>query len=139
MEHTLSIIKPNGVKKGLIGEILSRFEKAGIKIAAMKMVHLTKEEAQGFYVVHKDRPFYDSLTTFMSSGPIVVSALTGENVISKNREIMGATDPAKAAKGTIRADFGESIEKNIAHGSDARETAKWEIDYFFKDEKKLEY
>ncbi|MEW5744062.1 MAG: nucleoside-diphosphate kinase [Nitrospirota bacterium] len=131
MERTLSIIKPDAVKKNVIGEIVGRFEKKGLRIAAMKKIHLSKEEAEGFYIVHKDKPFYGSLTGFMSEGPIVVMVLEGENAIAKNREIMGATNPANAAPGTIRKDFAESIERNAVHGSDAPETAKFEIAYFF--------
>lgn len=131
MERTLSIIKPDAVKKNVIGEIISRFEKNGLRIAAMKKIWMTKEEAKGFYIVHKDRPFYDSLTDFMSEGPIVVMVLEGENAIAKNREIMGATNPANAAPGTIRKDFAENIERNAVHGSDAPETAVFEIGYFF--------
>lgn len=131
MERTLSIIKPDAVKKNIIGEIISRFEKNGLRIAAMKKIWMTKEEAKGFYIVHKDKPFYDSLTDFMSEGPIVVMVLEGDNAIAKNREIMGATNPANAAPGTIRKDFGENIERNAVHGSDAPETAVFEIGYFF--------
>lgn len=131
MERTLSIIKPDAVKKNVIGEIISRFEKNGLRIAAMKKIWMTKEEAKGFYIVHKDRPFYDSLTDFMSEGPIVVMVLEGENAIAKNREIMGATNPANAAHGTIRKDLAENIERNAVHGSDAPETAAFEIGYFF--------
>ncbi|MDI6729470.1 MAG: nucleoside-diphosphate kinase [Thermodesulfovibrionales bacterium] len=131
MERTLSIIKPDAVKKNVVGEIISRFEKNGLRIAAMKKIWMTKEEAKGFYIVHKDRPFYDSLTDFMSEGPIVVMVLEGENAIAKNREIMGATNPANAAPGTIRKDFAENIERNAVHGSDAPETAAFEIGYFF--------
>lgn len=130
MEQTLSIIKPDGVAKGLIGEIIKRFEDNGLKIIAMKMVHLTKKEAEGFYIVHKERPFYSSLTDFMSSGPIVVMVLEGKDAIKKNREIMGATNPKDAAPGTIRRDFGTEIEKNIVHGSDSPESAAFEIGYF---------
>jgi nucleoside-diphosphate kinase len=131
MERTLSIIKPDAVKKNLIGEIISRFEKNGLRIAAMKKIWMSKEEAKGFYIVHKDKPFYDSLTDFMSEGPIVVMVLEGENAISKNRDIMGATNPANAEEGTIRKDFGENIERNAVHGSDSPETAAFEISYFF--------
>ncbi|MEK6692848.1 MAG: nucleoside-diphosphate kinase [Nitrospirota bacterium] len=131
MERTLSIIKPDGVAKGLIGEVIKRFENNGLKIRAMKMLHLTKKEAEGFYIVHKDRPFYISLTDFMSSGPIVVMVLEGKDAIKKNREIMGATNPKDAAPGTIRRDFGLEIEKNIVHGSDSPESAAFEIGYFF--------
>ena len=130
-EQTLSLIKPDGVSRGLIGEVIGRFEKAGLKIRAMKMLHLTKEQAQGFYAVHKERPFYDSLTGFMSSGPIVAMILEGDNAIQKNRDLMGATDYRQAAPGTIRADFAKDIEANIVHGSDAPDTARTEISYFF--------
>jgi len=131
MERTLSIIKPDGVKKGLIGEVIKRFEKNGIKILAMKMLNLSKKEAQGFYYVHKGKPFYESLTDFMSSGPIVVMVLEGEGVIKKNREIMGATNPKDALPGTIRRDFASNVEQNIVHGSDSLENAEFEISYFF--------
>lgn len=131
VEKTLSIIKPDGVKKNIIGEVVRRFEANGLKVAAMKMRHLSKKEAEGFYIVHRERPFYGSLTEFMSSGPVVLMVLKGEGAIAKNRELMGATDPAKAAAGTIRKDFADSIESNIAHGSDAPETAAFEIGYFF--------
>ena len=130
-QRTLSIIKPDGVRKGLIGEVIRRFEAAGIRIAAMRMLRLTRAEAEGFYAVHRERPFFGSLTEFMSSGPIVVMVLEGENVIARNRELMGATDPKKAAKGTIRADLADSVEQNIVHGSDAPETSATEITYFF--------
>ena len=130
-EQTLSLIKPDGVSRGLIGEVIGRFEKAGLKIRAMKMLHLTKEQAQGFYAVHKERPFYDSLTGFMSSGPIVAMILEGDNAIQKNRDLMGATDYRQAAPGTIRADFAKDIEANIVHGSDGPDTAKTEISFFF--------
>lgn len=132
-QRTLSIVKPDGVRKGVVGEVVRRFETAGIRIAAMRMLRLTKQEAEGFYAVHRERPFFASLTDFMSSGPIVVMVLEGENVIARNRELMGATDPKKAAPGTIRADFAEEIEKNIVHGSDAPETADTEIRYFFSE------
>jgi nucleoside-diphosphate kinase len=131
MEKTLSIIKPDGTSRGLIGEVIKRFENNGIKIAAMKMILMSKKQAQGFYAVHKDRPFYDGLTDFMCSGPAVVMVLTGENVISKNRELMGATNYKEAAEGTIRRDFATDIEKNIVHGSDSPESAAFEISYFF--------
>ncbi len=131
MEKTLSIIKPDGVSRGLIGEVIGRLEKNGLKILAMKMLHMTKAQAEGFYAVHKERPFFASLTDFMSSGPVVVMVLTGENAISRYRELMGATDYQKAAEGTIRRDFARDIEKNIVHGSDAPETAAFEIGYFF--------
>ena len=134
VEQTLSIIKPDGVQKNLIGEIYSRFEKAGLEIVAARMMHLTEEQAQGFYAVHKERPFYNDLVSYMTSGPVIVQALQGEDAIAKNREIMGATNPADAAAGTIRKDFAESIEENIVHGSDAAETAAVEIAYFFGDD-----
>jgi nucleoside-diphosphate kinase len=130
-EKTLSLIKPDGVSRGLIGEVIGRFEKAGLKIRAMKMLHLTLDQARGFYAVHKERPFYDSLTGFMSSGPIVAMILEGDNAIQKNRDLMGATDYRQAAPGTIRADFAKDIEANIVHGSDAQDTAKTEISFFF--------
>lgn len=131
MERTLSIIKPDAVKKNAIGEIVGRFEKNGLRIAAMKKIHMSKEEAKGFYIVHKERPFYDSLTDFMSEGPVVVMVLEGEGAIAKNREIMGATNPANAAPGTIRKDLAESVERNAVHGSDSPESARFEISYFF--------
>jgi len=132
-ERTLSIVKPDGVRKGVIGEVIRRFEAAGIRIVAMRMLHLAKKEAEGFYAVHRERPFFASLTDFMSSGPIVVMVLEGDDAIARNRKIMGATDPAKADKGTLRADFAGSIEQNIVHGSDAPQTAATEIRYFFSD------
>ncbi len=131
MELTLSIIKPDGVEKNIIGEVYKRFEQAGLKIVASKMMHLTEEQAGKFYEVHKERPFYGELITYMSSGPIMVQALYGENAIQKNRELMGATNPKEADPGTIRADFADSIDKNAVHGSDAPETAKVEIAFFF--------
>ena len=131
MERTLSIIKPDGVKRALIGEVIKRFDTNGIKIAAIKMIHMTRSQAQGFYAVHKERPFFDSLSAFMSSGPAVVMVLEGENVIARYRELMGATNYKEAAPGTIRADFATDIEKNVVHGSDAPETAAFEIGYFF--------
>ena len=131
MERTLSIIKPDGVSRGLIGEVIRRFEKNNIKIVAMKMIHMTKIQAQSFYAVHKERPFFGSLTDFMSSGPVVVMALEGEKVISKNRELMGATNYKEAAPGTIRADYATEIEKNIVHGSDSPQSAAFEIGFFF--------
>ncbi|MFP4349511.1 MAG: nucleoside-diphosphate kinase [Desulfococcaceae bacterium] len=131
MERTLSIVKPDGVARGVIGEVVRRFEANGIKIAAMKMIHMSQKEARGFYAVHKERPFFDSLTDFMTSGPCVVMVLEGENVIKKNRELMGATNPKDAADGTIRKDFATDVEKNVVHGSDAPETAAFEIGYFF--------
>jgi nucleoside-diphosphate kinase len=131
MERTLSIIKPDGVQRGVIGEVIKRFEASGIRVVAMKMLHMSKRQAQGFYAVHRERPFFDSLTDFMSSGPAVVMVLEGENVIQKNRELMGATNYKEAAAGTIRRDFATDIEKNVVHGSDAAETAAFEIAYFF--------
>ncbi len=133
MERTLSIIKPDGVAKNVIGDVILRFETKGIKIAAMKMLQLTKTQAQGFYAVHKERPFFNSLTDFMTSGPIVVMVLEGEDVIAKNRELMGATNFKDAKEGTIRKDYATDIEKNVVHGSDAPETAAFEIKYFFND------
>ncbi|MBN2233064.1 MAG: nucleoside-diphosphate kinase [Deltaproteobacteria bacterium] len=132
-ELTLSIIKPDAVAKGVIGEIVATFEKNGLKIAAMKMVHLSRREARGFYAVHRERPFFDSLTDFMSSGPAVVMVLSGAGAIGKNRELMGATNPAEAAAGTLRQRFATDIEKNAVHGSDAPETARTEIAYFFPE------
>jgi len=131
MELTLSIIKPDGVEKNIIGEVYKRFEQAGLKVVASKMMHLTEEQAGKFYEVHKERPFYGELVTYMSSGPIMVQVLYGENAIQKNRELMGATNPKEADPGTIRADFADSIDKNAVHGSDAPDTAKVEIDFFF--------
>ncbi|MFH0730118.1 MAG: nucleoside-diphosphate kinase [Pseudomonadota bacterium] len=131
MERTLSIIKPDGVAKNVIGKVIDRFEQNGIKIAAMKMIHMTRAQAEGFYAVHKARPFFGSLTDFMSSGPCVVMVLTGENVIQRNRDIMGATNYKEAAEGTLRRDFATDIEKNVVHGSDSPESAAFEIGYFF--------
>ena len=131
IEQTLSIIKPDAVAKNVIGQIYSRFEKAGLKIIKAQMVHLSKEEAEGFYEVHKERPFFKDLVTFMISGPVMIQALEGENAVLRNRELMGATNPKEAEKGTIRADFAESIDANAVHGSDSLENAKIEIDYFF--------
>jgi nucleoside-diphosphate kinase len=131
VECTLSIIKPDAVAKNVIGEIYSRFEKAGLKVIAARMMHLSRAEAEGFYAVHKARPFFNDLVTFMISGPVMVQALQGEGAILKNRDLMGATDPKKAAPGTIRADFADSIDANAVHGSDAPETAAVEIAYFF--------
>ena len=131
MENTLSLIKPDGVKRNLIGEVIKRFEQNGLKVTAMKMLWLSKKEAEGFYIIHKDRPFYDSLTTFMSSGPIVALVLRGETAISRTRELMGATNPAEAVKGTIRRDLAESIEANVVHGSDSKRSTEFEIPYFF--------
>jgi nucleoside-diphosphate kinase len=133
VERTLSIIKPDGVGKNVIGEVIKRFETDGIKIAAMKMIHLTKTQAQGFYAVHKERPFFNSLTDFMTSGPIVVMVLEGEDVIARNRKLMGATNFEEAEAGTIRKDYATNIEKNVVHGSDAPETAAFEIGYFFNN------
>jgi len=131
MERTLSIIKPDGVAKGVIGEVIKRFEKAGLKIAALKMIQMSKKEAEGFYAVHRGKPFYNSLTDFMSSGPCVVMVLEGPQAIAKNRELMGATNPQNAAPGTLRKDFATNVEQNTVHGSDAPETAAYEIGYFF--------
>ncbi len=131
VEQTLSIIKPDGVQKNLIGEIYGRFEKAGLEIVAAKMLHLSQGQAEGFYAVHRERPFFDDLVIYMTSGPVVVQALQGEDAINRNREIMGATDPAAADEGTIRAEFAECIEENIVHGSDGPETATQEIEFFF--------
>jgi len=131
MERTLSIVKPDGVKKNLIGEVIKRFEQQGLRIAAMRMLRMSIDDAKGFYIIHKARPFYDSLTSFMSEGPVVVVVVEGENAINKVRQIMGATNPKDAAPGTIRADFASDIEHNIVHGSDSRESAAYEIPYFF--------
>ena len=131
MEQTLSIIKPDAVAKNVIGEIYTRFEKANLKIVKAMMVHLTKEEAEGFYAVHKERPFFNDLVTFMTSGPVMIQALEGDNAVLKNRELMGATNPKEANTGTIRADFADSIDANAVHGSDSLENAKIEIEYFF--------
>ena len=133
MERTLSIIKPDGVARGVVGEVIKRFEKNDIKIAAMKMIFMTKAQAEGFYAVHKERPFFNSVTDFMSSGPAVVMVLEGEGVIVKNRELMGATNYKDAAEGTIRRDFATDIERNVVHGSDSPETASFEIGYFFNN------
>ena len=131
IEQTLSIIKPDAVAKNIIGEIYMRFEKAGLKIIKAQMIHLSKKEAEGFYEVHKERPFFDDLVAFMISGPVMIQALEGENAVLKNRELMGATNPKEAESGTIRADFAKSIDANAVHGSDSLENAKIEIDYFF--------
>jgi nucleoside-diphosphate kinase len=131
MQRTLSIIKPDGVARGLVGEVIQRLEKNSLKIVALKMLQMSKAQAQGFYAVHKERPFFESLTDFMASGPIIVMILEGKNAIENYRELMGATDYRKAAEGTIRRDFATSIEKNVVHGSDAPETAAFEIGYFF--------
>ena len=131
IERTLSIIKPDAVAKNVIGQIYSRFESAGLKVIAARMIQLSRADAEGFYVVHKARPFFNDLVTFMISGPVMVTVLEGENAILKNRDLMGATDPKKAEKGTIRADFADSIDANAVHGSDAAETAAVEVAYFF--------
>ena len=131
IERTLSIIKPDAVAKNVIGRIYERFEAAGLKIVAARMMHLSRAEAEGFYAVHRSRPFFRDLVEFMTSGPVLVQVLEGEDAIAKNRELMGATDPKKAAKGTIRADFADSIDANAVHGSDAPETARTEVAYFF--------
>ena len=132
IEQTLSIIKPDAVAKNVIGEIYTRFEKANLKIIKAMMVHLSKEEAEGFYAVHKERPFFNDLVTFMTSGPVMIQALEGDNAVLKNRELMGATNPMEADPGTIRADFAESIDANAVHGSDSSESAAREISYFFE-------
>lgn len=134
VERTLSIIKPDAVAKNVIGEIYSRFEKAGLRIVAAKMKHLSREDAEGFYAVHKERPFFNDLVRFMISGPVMIQVLEGENAIAKNRELMGATNPKEAAPGTIRADFAVSIDENAVHGSDGPETAAQEISYLFRDD-----
>jgi nucleoside-diphosphate kinase len=132
IERTLSIIKPDGVQKGIIGKVVSRFEWAGLKPIAMRMAQLSRAEAEGFYAVHRARPFFADLVKFMTSGPVLLMVLEGENAIARNREVMGATDPKKAAEGTIRRDFATDIEKNTVHGSDAPETARFEIAWFFR-------
>ena len=137
MEQTLSIIKPDAVKKNVIGKILDRFESNGLRIAAIKKIQLTKEQASEFYEVHKDRPFFGELVEFMTSGPVVVSVLEGEDAVAKNRKLMGATNPKEAEPGTIRADFAESIDANAVHGSDSLENAKREIEFFFTKEEIL--
>jgi len=131
VERTLSIIKPDAVKKNAIGQIISRFEKAGLRVVAARMMHLSRAEAEGFYAVHRERPFFRDLVDFMISGPVLVQVLEGEDAVAKNRELMGATDPKKAARGTIRADFADSIDANAVHGSDGAQTARTEIAYFF--------
>jgi nucleoside-diphosphate kinase len=133
IERTLSIIKPDAVAKNIIGEIYSRFEKNGLRIVAARMMHLSREQAEGFYAVHRERPFYRDLVEFMTSGPVVVQVLEGENAIGKNRELMGATNPRDAAPGTIRADFATTVDENAVHGSDGPETAQQEIAFFFGD------
>jgi nucleoside-diphosphate kinase len=132
IEQTLSIIKPDAVARNKIGEIYARFEKAGLRVVAARMMHLSQSEAEGFYAVHRERPFFKDLVRFMVSGPVMVQVLEGENAIARNREIMGATNPANAAPGTIRKDFAASVEENAVHGSDAVETARTEIAYFFR-------
>jgi nucleoside-diphosphate kinase len=138
-ERTLSIIKPDAVSKNLIGAIISRFEKGGLRVAAAKMIHLSQKQAEQFYAVHQARPFFPALVSFMSSGPVLVQVLEGDNAILKNREIMGATNPKEAAPGTIRADFADSIDHNAVHGSDAADTAKQEISFFFTPEEICAY
>ena len=133
IERTLSIIKPDGVGRNLIGEVLNRFEKAGLCVVAARMMHLSQKEAEGFYAVHRERPFFKDLVKFMTSGPVLVQVLEGEGAIARNRDVMGATDPKKAAKGTIRADLASSIDENVVHGSDAPDTAAREIAYFFRE------
>ena len=133
LERTFSIVKPDAVAKNVIGQIYARFEEAGLKIVAAKMLQLSREQAEGFYAVHKERPFYNDLVEFMISGPVMVQVLEGENAILKNREVMGATNPAEADEGTIRKDFADSIDENAVHGSDAPETAAEEIKFFFND------
>lgn len=134
VERTLSIVKPDAVARNIIGEICKRLEAGGLSIVAARMLHLTREQAEAFYEVHRERPFFNDLCTFMTSGPVLVQVLEGDNAIARNREVMGATNPAEAAPGTIRADFAESIEANAVHGSDAAETAEREIAFFFSDE-----
>ena len=133
IERTLSIIKPDGIGRNLIGEVLLRFERSGLKIIAARMMHLSQKEAEGFYAVHRERPFFKDLVKFMTSGPVMVQVLEGEGAIAKHRDVMGATDPKKAAKGTIRADLASSIDENVVHGSDAPDTAAREIGYFFRE------
>ncbi len=137
IERTLVIVKPDAVAKGVAGKIISRFEEAGLKILAAKMVHMTKEQAAGFYIVHKDRPFYQSLCSFMTQGPCIPMVLKGKDAINRVRDLMGATDPAKAARGTIRREYASSIEANAVHGSDSRESAAFEIPYFFDSQEIL--
>ena len=134
VEQTLSIIKPDGIQKNLIGEIYGRFEKAGLEVVAARMLHLSKDQAEGFYAVHSERPFFNDLVSYMTSGPVMISVLSGDEAVIKHRDLMGATNPADADSGTIRADFAMSIEENICHGSDATETADVEINYFFGDD-----
>ncbi len=139
MERTLSIVKPDGIQKHLIGEVIKRFEDHGLKVIGLKMISMNRKEAEGFYAVHRGKPFFESLTAFMSSGPSVVMVLEGEGAISKTRELMGATDPKQAKQGTLRRQFATNIEKNVVHGSDAPETAAFEIKYFFNSLEVLEY
>jgi len=139
MERTLSIVKPDGVQKHLIGEVTKRFEDHGLKVIALKMISMSKKEAEGFYAVHRGKPFFESLTTFMSSGPSVVMVLEGKGAISKTRELMGATDPKQAKEGTLRRQFAANIENNVVHGSDAPETAAFEMKYFFNFLEMFEY
>jgi nucleoside-diphosphate kinase len=139
MERTLSIVKPDGVQKHLIGEVIKRFEDHGLKLIGLKMIAMNKKEAEGFYAVHRSKPFFESLTTFMSSGPSVVMVFEGEEAISKTRELMGATNPQQAKEGTLRRQFAANIEKNVVHGSDAPETAAFEIKYFFNSLEMFEY
>jgi len=139
VERTLSILKPDALEQGDVGKILTKFEEAGLKPVAMKMMHLTRPEAEGFYAVHKERPFFKSLVEYMTSGPVIVQVLEGENAVAKNREVMGATDPAKAAEGTIRKLFARSIEANTAHGSDSAENARNEIAWFFAQTEIVRY
>lgn len=133
IERTISIIKPDAVAKNVIGQIYSRFENAGLQIIAARMIHLSREQAEGFYAVHKERPFFGDLVSFMTSGPVMVQVLEGEDAVAKNRDLMGATNPKEAAAGTIRADFAESIDENAVHGSDSQENAEIEINFFFAD------
>jgi len=133
LERTLSIVKPDGVQKNVIGEVYRRFEQAGLSVIAARMMHLTQAQAEGFYAVHRERPFYRDLVQYMTSGPVMVQVLEGENAVARNRDIMGATDPKNAAPGTIRADLAASIEQNVVHGSDAADTAAREIRFFFSD------
>ena len=139
MEKTLSIVKPDGIQKHLIGEVVKRFENNGLKVVGLKMISMNKKEAEGFYAVHRGKPFFESLTTFMSSGPCVAMVLQGEEAISKTRELMGVTDPKQAKKGTLRHEFAANIERNIVHGSDAPETAAFEIKYFFNSLEIFDY
>ncbi len=139
IERTLSIIKPDGLEKGIIGKVIARLEEAGLKPVAMRMQWLSQKEAEGFYAVHRERPFFNDLVKFMTSGPVVLMVLEGENAIARNREVMGATDPKKAAPGTIRKDFATDVEKNTVHGSDSPENAKKEIAYFFRDTEQFSY